>query len=138
MTPQPTPIQAKSRIQVIDVLRGFAVFGILVMNMAGYSGTFDNRGAWSGLNEWLIWLQHFLFEAKFYSLFSLLFGLGMAIQMLRAEERGAKFLPVYPRRPGLLLLFGFAHATFLWMGDILFLICGPRFFAGSVSQTFQN
>ncbi|MBN1995256.1 MAG: M20/M25/M40 family metallo-hydrolase [Anaerolineae bacterium] len=125
-TSKATPVKPQSRIEVIDVIRGFALFGVLAMNMSGYSGSFENMENWSKLDEWINWLAHFFIEAKFYSIFSFLFGLGMAMQMLRAEERGVKFIPVYVRRLLVLLLIGMAHATFLWTGDILFLYacCG--------------
>jgi len=125
-SPQPAPVEPGARIQVIDVLRGFALLGVLVMNMAGYTGSYETMERWTQLDQWLNWAAHFLFEAKFYSLFSFLFGLGMAMQLLRAEARGTRFMPVYLRRLFILLLIGMAHATFLWTGDILFIYacCG--------------
>ncbi len=126
ITRQPAPVEPGARIEVIDVLRGFAILGVLVMNMGGYTGSFETVQDWSKMDQWVVWAEHFLFEAKFYSFLSFLFGMGMAMQMLRAEERGVKFMPVYLRRLFFLLLIGVVHATFLWVGDILFIYacCG--------------
>lgn len=60
-------------------------------------------------------------ESKFYPIFSFLFGLGFALQVQRAEARGASFVPFYLRRLCVLLLIGAAHAVFVWVGDILVL-----------------
>ena len=60
-------------------------------------------------------------ESKFYPIFSFLFGLGFALQVQRAEARGASFVPFYLRRLCVLLLIGVAHAVFVWVGDILVL-----------------
>jgi uncharacterized protein len=117
---QPKPTGQSERIELIDVLRGFAVFGILVANMAGFSGAFGNPGAGGKpLDQAIVTLIHFFVQAKFYSLFSFLFGWGFAVQMRRAEGRGSAFLPLYIRRLLALLLFGVIHGTLIWTGDIL-------------------
>lgn len=118
------PTTTKERVTSIDVMRGFALFGILLVNMA-----FFNTSIYSllgGLDPWTgaidraaIWLVHFLAEGKFYSLFSFLFGLGVAIQMERAEARGVPFVPLYLRRLAVLLVLGLVHAFLIWIGDIL-------------------
>jgi uncharacterized protein len=85
----------------------------LYLEMAGMewgSGTTDR------VTEVLI---RFFIQGKFYSLFAFLFGLGFAIQMLRAEAKGVRFGPLYRRRLLALLLIGLAHAYLIWMGDIL-------------------
>ena len=61
----------------------------------------------------------FFAQEKFKTLYSFLFGLGLAVQMMRAEARGARFLPLYLRRLSVLLLIGLAHFLLLWSGDIL-------------------
>jgi len=61
----------------------------------------------------------FVAQEKFKTLFSFLFGLGLAVQMVRAEARGARFLPLYARRLGVLFLIGAAHFLLVWDGDIL-------------------
>jgi len=120
------PIQPAERIQIVDILRGFALFGILFVNMTIFSQPmqaivlpadpnlpFYDRAA--------LWLIHALGEGKFYALFSLLFGLGLTLQMERIEGRGGRFVPLYARRLLVLLGIGLVHAFLIWMGDILIL-----------------
>jgi len=121
-----TPVQPAERIQIVDILRGFALFGVLFVNMTIFSYPmqaivlpadpnlpFYDRAA--------LWLIHALGEGKFYALFSLLFGLGLTLQMERIEGRGGRFVPLYARRLLVLLLIGIVHAFLIWMGDILIL-----------------
>jgi uncharacterized protein len=120
------PVQPAERIQIVDILRGFALFGILFVNMTIFSQPiqaivlpadpnlpFYDRAA--------LWLIHALGEGKFYALFSLLFGLGLTLQMERIEGRGGRFVPLYARRLLVLLGIGLVHAFLIWMGDILIL-----------------
>ena len=111
------PVAATERIEVIDILRGYALFGVLLINMRN----FDLPGQeWTGtLDQVALWLTIALGDSKFWTLFSFLFGLGFALQMGRAEARGARFLRVYVRRLAVLLLFGFLHHL-IYGGDILF------------------
>lgn len=118
------PISARERILEIDILRGFALFGILLVNMASYGHSFYeyvmfNPDNGNFLDQAAAFLIAFLGEGKFYSLFSFLFGFGLAIQMSRAEARGAKFVPLYLRRILVLLGIGLIHAYLIWVGDIL-------------------
>ena len=114
------PVQAAERLQVVDVLRGFAIFGILLFNMRSFAGQAMFVNAWEEpLDRAIVALIDFFVQAKFYSLFSFLFGWGMAIQMQRAEKKGTRFFPVYLRRLLILLVFGTLHGVFLWTGDIL-------------------
>ena len=110
-SPVTGPIRAKERIEVIDILRGWAIFGIVLINWTGY--TLSSLDYATGL------LISFFVEGKFYTLFSFLFGLGLVIQMGRAEARGARFVPIYLRRLSILLLIGLGHSFLLWRGDIL-------------------
>jgi uncharacterized protein len=73
------------------------------------------------LDLWVHRLVVFLAEGKFYSIFALLFGLGLALQYQRAAEQGTRFGPYWLRRMGVLLLIGLAHAYLIWTGDILIL-----------------
>jgi uncharacterized protein len=122
---RPVPVSSEERIKFLDALRGFAVFGILLANIhvfSGYTWLSAERKAqlWSvKADQVSTFLMHFLVEGKFYSLFSFLFGLGFAIQMMRAQKRGVPFVPLFRRRLFILLLIGFAHAFFIWTGDIL-------------------
>ncbi|MBE2201290.1 MAG: DUF418 domain-containing protein [Anaerolinea sp.] len=120
------PVQQAERIQIVDILRGFALFGILLVNMALFSHPFqhllfpmDPALAW--YDRAAVWLIHFLGEGKFYALFSMLFGLGLTLLMDRVEARGGRFVPLYLRRLLILLVIGVIHAFLIWMGDILIL-----------------
>jgi uncharacterized protein len=108
------PVLREERIEAIDVLRGVAILGILIVNMGLFS--LPEGNAVAGTTERLI---YFFAQEKFKALFSFLFGLGLAVQMMRAEARGAHFLPLYARRLCVLLLIGVAHFLLVWDGDIL-------------------
>jgi uncharacterized protein len=137
------PVAAGERLEIIDVLRGFALLGILFVNMQFYTTPLAMfmvpEAYWpEAHNAWATFFIHFFAQGKFYTLFSFLFGLGISIQLLRAEERGQSFLGYHYRRMIVLLGIGLAHAFFIWMGDILvtyavlglvlplFLRCQPR------------
>jgi uncharacterized protein len=123
--PQPGPVTGSARIHSIDVLRGFAVLGILAMNIYAFSmpeaAYFNPQiyGGFSGLNRYVWVFTHLFFDMKFMSIFSMLFGAGMVLMMGRAEEAGAKFKGFYFRRTFWLLIIGLVHAYLLWVGDIL-------------------
>jgi uncharacterized protein len=120
------PVQPGQRIQVIDILRGFAIFGILLVNMEFFNnsvvsyalGLFKPTNALDQLSRWFI---AFFGEGKFYSIFAFVFGLGMAIQLHRAQEKGTRFVPFFLKRMLVLLLIGLVHAYLFWVGDILIL-----------------
>ena len=131
--PRPAaPVQAGERIAAIDVLRGFAVLGILVMNVQSYSmisaaylnPAANDKLAGAGFSVWL--LTHVFADTKFMSIFSTLFGAGMALMAERAASRGASATGVHYRRQFWLLLLGLAHAHLIWYGDILapYALCG--------------
>jgi len=118
------PVEAAERIQTVDILRGFAILGIFVVNMGAFSAPFmlvfvepDHWTAWYDRVAQI--LVAWLATGKFYTLFSFLFGLGLSIQMTRVESRGGRFVPLYVRRLLALLLIGLVHAFLIWMGDIL-------------------
>jgi uncharacterized protein len=119
------PVTERERIVTLDVLRGFALFGILMVNMPFFSlpfmqGIFDPSLAEGPVSEQAAFLfVKLFFEYKFVSLFSLLFGIGFAVQLSRARARGGPFVGIYLRRIGILFLIGLAHALLLWFGDIL-------------------
>jgi uncharacterized protein len=118
------PIRLTERIIFIDVLRGMALFGILAANMRAFVApldAYDNIGVLFHSRADVL-AQAFIdlfFQGKFVSIFSFLFGMGFAIQLSRAEARGAKFLKFYPRRLLALALFGLIHGILIWAGDIL-------------------
>ncbi len=122
--PPPAPVSPAERIETLDVLRGFALLGILLVNMALFSwpcyDLFMANQPWTTRADVAAdWVVRVFAEGKFISLFSFLFGLGMAIQMERAAARGAGFVGRYARRLLALLAIGLAHAFLIWEGDIL-------------------
>lgn len=127
MTAIPAPVAPAERVAALDVLRGVAIFGILIANMVVVSGYWfleeAERAAMptAALDGWVYLLAEIFIEAKFYSIFSLLFGIGFAIQLNRADARGVVFPTFFRRRLLGLFLIGAFHAVFLWAGDILLL-----------------
>ncbi len=126
------PVIQTDRIIPIDVLRGFAVLGILIMNIQAFSmigAVYLNptaSGDLHGLN-YVVWLiSHLFADSKFMTIFSLLFGAGIVLMSDRMESTGRKPAPIHYRRMVILLIFGLAHAYLLWDGDILFAyaMCG--------------
>ena len=111
------------RVQVLDVLRGFALLGILVINAMSILAVKGSTPAFTVdipfLDRLLQDLILLFVESKFFTLFSLLFGIGFAIQIQSAERQRTKFLPQISRRMLGLLLFGGLHIVLLWDGDIL-------------------
>lgn len=125
------PVADVERIASLDVLRGFALLGILISNLLHFSQPVElmgfRGGWWLGPMDWLAdWISIFLVEGKFYPLFSFLFGLGFSIQMDRASSRGLDFRATYRRRLFILMGFGLVHGIFLWEGDVLmaYAVCG--------------
>ena len=118
------PIAATERIAVLDVLRGFALLGILLMNIEGFVGPLDLAVTgvdphWHGLDRVVDALTYVFVQGKFYTLFSLLFGMGFAVMAQRAQQARRPFLGMYLRRSAGLLVIGLAHAVLLWSGDVL-------------------
>src|SRR5438046_6457557 len=120
---QISPISLPERIEILDVLRGLAVCGILVGNMQWFSGYGMMPPAIARQSPFADqvthFLVHFFVEGKFYSIFSFLFGFGFALQIARAEERGDSRASLFKRRLFWLLVIGLLHGVFLWAGDIL-------------------
>lgn len=120
------PVQGGERLIGLDMLRGVAVLGILVINIYAFAMPFvayanplvmggteaHNIGTW--------FFTHILIDQKFLSIFAMLFGAGMILMTDRAEARGAKFGRIYYRRQFWLLFLGAVHGYLIWMGDILF------------------
>ncbi|MBN8597025.1 MAG: DUF418 domain-containing protein [Planctomycetes bacterium] len=121
------PVGLNERITSIDVVRGVALLGILLVNihyMGMPSGIFfvGNPPADATPPSTAAWYFYRTFcEGKFYPLFSMLFGAGLAIQFERARQRGSNWWAAPFRRVIALGFFGLLHATLLWFGDILFL-----------------
>jgi uncharacterized protein len=120
-----TPVGENQRIEALDVVRGFALLGIFLMNIEWFNRAFStfNEGMPRGLTgiNWLAsWFIAYFVQGKFWTIFSLLFGMGFAVMMVRAEQAGREFKKVYLRRVLALAVFGAAHFILLWEGDILF------------------
>jgi uncharacterized protein len=132
VSPPPGAVPETERIVAIDVLRGFALLGILVMNVqifAMIDAAYENPTAYGNLEgaNYAVWLlSHILADQKFMTIFSMLFGAGIVLMAGRQETAGHWPAAVHYRRMGVLALFGLAHAYLLWFGDILFsyAICG--------------
>ena len=123
---RPAPTPPGQRILTIDILRGFALFGILLVNMDLFVHSYASVVAGTTLPEnpidvWAYRLILFFAFGKFYSIFSFLFGLGMMLQFQRTQARGGRFSRLWLRRMAILLVFGLIHAYFIWVGDILIL-----------------
>ena len=106
----------RQRIEALDMVRGFALFGVILVNMynfGAYSIIWNEPG-----DEFAFSVMRFFFETKSWRLFSFLFAFGFALQMVRAEQRGANFVPVYIRRLIILFAFGAVHSM-IYRGDIL-------------------
>lgn len=118
------PVGMAERIEAMDVLRGFALLGILLMNLEGFVGPVMASASGvdptlTGADRIVDLLIYILVQGKFYTLFSLLFGMGFAVMSQRAEQAGRPFAGIYWRRGLVLLAIGLVHAIFIWAGDIL-------------------
>jgi uncharacterized protein len=118
------PVSAGERIDVLDALRGAALFGIITANMRGFSGPlaayFDHTLMWTdSVNRAAQIFVDIFIQGKFITLFAFMFGIGFAIQMERADRSGVTSRMFYVRRLAVLLLFGLVHFFFVWWGDIL-------------------
>ena len=127
-TPEPPrsrPTPRAQRIQVIDTLRGFALLGILIMNMIPFANpawiAFNPtvHGSFEGIEKWIWIVSHLVADQKFMNIFSPLYGAGILLFTANLERRGAKPTRVFLRRSLWLLTFGLLHYCFLWNGDIL-------------------
>jgi len=110
------PVAPEERIHVLDVLRGWALFGVLWSNLNDHYGP---RDPVTKFDNALQWTQNWLLESRFYSLLILLFGIGFGIQLTRAARDGADLRTTYYRRTATLLAIGVIHGTLIWRGDIL-------------------
>lgn len=118
------PVRASERILILDVLRGFALFGILLVNFDYFVHPFQTilfplPENVMGVEKAIAWFIKFTAEGKFYTIFSILFAYGFTIIMSRAESRSDKFLLIISRRYLFLFLLGLFHAFLIWVGDIL-------------------
>ncbi|MEA5445121.1 DUF418 domain-containing protein [Gammaproteobacteria bacterium AB-CW1] len=120
------------RFESLDVLRGIAILGILVMNIQSFSmpwPAYANPhafGSLEGIHGWVSTVSHLFFDTKFYSLFALLFGAGIALMAEKAVAAARSGAAVHYRRMLFLAVVGLLHGFLLWYGDILFMyaVCG--------------
>lgn len=121
------PVKSSERYIILDALRGFALLGIVLANFPEFSlYTFLHADAAAAMptataDRIVRWLQGIFVDGKFYTIFSLLFGLGFSIILANAQKRGANGIRIFYRRMSILLLIGFLHLMFIWSGDILML-----------------
>ena len=126
------PIQKTDRVRVVDALRGFALFAILLANIPIAENAdviYKARTFILGsptTDKLLDGIFHLVIDKKFVAIFSVLFGFGFYVQLKRAEERGIAFRKYFMVRMALLLAIACIHAYFLWFGDIIrdYAICG--------------
>lgn len=119
------PISVSERIQAIDVVRGFALIGIFFMNVEWFNRSFLDFGLGipadaKGLDWLAYYFVNFFVAGKFWTIFSLLFGMGFAVMLTRSEETSRAFIKPYIRRIVALAAFGILHINLLWPGDILY------------------
>ena len=108
----------KKRYLILDALRGFALLGIILANFPEFSlWTFADSASHTPLDRVVRAFQYLFIDGKFYTLFSVLFGIGFSIQLANAGQRTGKFY----RRMTTLFVIGLLHLLFLWSGDILML-----------------
>ena len=125
-----------NRIHSLDLLRGFAVLGILIMNITNFSHiniAYMNPTIGAGLegyNQYFHSFNYIFADTRFMSIFSILFGAGVVLFTRNAEIKGKSAGVLHYKRMFWLLLFGLVHAYFIWAGDILvtYAICGYLIF----------
>lgn len=135
-----SPVSERERIDSLDVIRGFALFGILLVNMPTYlhpSLFLPANGLPAGhtpLDEAIRLFLDMFVQTKFYTIFSFLFGAGFYLFMHRAQQKGVPVQPLFLRRMLLLLLMGLLHLYLFWYGDILHTYA----IAGLILMLFYN
>jgi uncharacterized protein len=130
--PRLGPVKGTERIDALDTLRGFALLGILAMNIQIFAmpdAAYFFPTAYGDLTGWnrIVWyLTELLASSKFITIFSMLFGAGIVLMNDRARASGRKFAGLHYRRMWWLLVIGLIHAYLLWSGDILvsYALCG--------------
>lgn len=118
-----TPLLEKDRTMAIDALRGFALLGILLVNMPTFHSPFlylDSFTYWpSSMDQFFSGLVELFAQSNFYPLFAFLFGYGAMIIVERSQLKGIYFPSFFARRLSILLIIGCIHAFLIWNGDIL-------------------
>lgn len=122
----PQPVQTTERVVLLDIIRGFALGGVFFSNVfVWFNGRFLQPPTFwqsykdEGASAVMLWIFRNFVSGRFITIFSFLFGLGIAVQFLRAEGRGDSSAWRYTRRAGVMLLFAAVHMALIWYGDIL-------------------
>ena len=119
------PTLQKERIQSLDVLRGVAILGILIINIQSLAMPVSaylnptSFGNLEGINYWVWILSHLFADQKFMTIFSILYGAGIILITQKAEQRDGTSTALHYKRTFWLLLIGILHAYLIWFGDIL-------------------
>ena len=124
MEKQLAPVASRERIEYMDLLRGVAIFGILIANarwFSLYSPNVNGLFTFAEIDRVVYLLQGVFIESKFYSIFSILFGWGIAIQINRSKKDDSSTANFLRRRLWFMMLLGGIHLFFIWEGDIVFL-----------------
>lgn len=122
-----SPVSTSRRHIFLDALRGVALLGVCLANYPEFSlYTFQPESVieampTASVDRVVRFLLYFLIDGKFYTLFSLLFGIGFSIIISHAAERGANGFKIFYRRMTILALIGCTHLMLIWSGDILLL-----------------
>lgn len=130
--PFPSPTQPSERNIALDALRGFAILGILIMNIQSFSmigAAYINPtayGDFTGIHKWVWIISHVFADQKFLSIFSIMFGTGIILFTERLDVKGLNSLTLHYRRTIWLIIIGLIHAYLFWYGDILvtYGLCG--------------
>lgn len=116
------PIGFGERIHTLDVLRGFSLLGIILVNMISFHSPFSyyNPYEWFEYGDLTVytWID-ILVQGSFYPIFAMMFGYGMVIMQERSAIKAVSFWKISVRRLIVLMFFGIIHAYFIWYGDIL-------------------
>lgn len=138
-TSLPKPTKSVERIFQLDIFRGFAIFGIFMVNILVMNCVYPFRGTWEiemnhGIQQVALFMLGLLFYSKFFPIFSFLFGIGVALQIEKFNAQKITDNLFLPRRFLALFVFGMAHLLFLWSGDILHLYAAIGLFLLLVSR----
>jgi len=131
--PDLRPTSDTERVAILDVLRGFALYGVLLANLVWLTTDLVltdvrlQQLPTAAIDPIARALVAFFIDGKFYTLFAFLFGLGFSLQMQRAGTRGTSIVPVYIRRLFVLIVIAVIHIVLIWYGDILLMYASLGF-----------
>lgn len=117
-------MSARNRLFELDALRGFSLFGIILMNILTFSLPYEQAFLPNiinkGIDEWILRIVTLVVISSFYPIFTFLFGYGLAIMYTNSQSKGLRYYPFIYRRLVFLLILGLIHGVFIFSGDILF------------------